>query len=93
MAEVYIVINKKQLLAFTIAIKTFHHLDDNVWGFTDGWKVLLKSFSTSVVAKVNVPRGCVDLQVIATNTESPTHGPSVRQKKSSYFELHTEWFW
>lgn len=42
MAEVYIVINKIQLSAFTIAFKMFHHLDDNVWDFTDGWKVLLK---------------------------------------------------
>lgn len=71
MAEVYIVTNKIKLLAFTIAFKMFHHLDDNVWDFTDGWKVLLKSFSTSAVAEVNGRYGCVDLQVIATNTESP----------------------
>lgn len=47
---------------------------------------------------MNVCYGCVDLQVIAMNTESPMQRPSaslgpssVRQKKSSYFELHTIW--
>lgn len=36
MAEVYIIINKTQLWAFTIAIKMFCPLDDSVGGFVDG---------------------------------------------------------
>lgn len=63
-------------LGFTTANKTFCLLDEHVWTFMGGWKVLLKSFDISVVANVNGHRVSVDLQVIATNTESSVPSPS-----------------
>lgn len=44
MAEVYMVINKMQLLAFTMAIKAFGDLDDNAWGWMTGTPEKLQYF-------------------------------------------------
>lgn len=74
MAEVYIVINKIHQLAFTIAIKVFHHLGGNLWALRVDERCTRKT--SVLLAKVNVHCGCVDLQVIATNAESPVHGLS-----------------